>query len=283
MFPSYEKNSYGIYDIWDRGVEFATRRSQSLLKESMFTSPPFFPEYIAPLQGVQRVVREDLGKVDGLLIPLENGFEIKVNATQPPERQNFSCAHEIGHTFFLQNEGISIIDRVKMEKGEKTGNNWLENLCDISAAELLMPSLIFSKHAAKYEFNIRALIHLSSTFNTSIDATSIRLCDFISKPCYVAHWAIDNSQELGDLKLRATWLTWSRRRMPSKSSRLLFNPKILGQKLGMLNALRSDEPTYSREWMGIMNFRGYCRIWSQGFGSGSYKFVISLIFPECDN
>ena len=283
MFVNYRNNIYGICDVWDRGVEFVTRRTQRLLKDSMITSPPFFPEHLAPFQGIKRIVKEDLGNQSGLLIPLGDGFEIKINAAHAPQRQNFSCAHEIGHTFFFEEGGISLIKRIKIEKGETVGNNWLENLCDISAAELLMPSLIFSKYAAKYKFNIIALTPLSNIFNTSIDATSIRLCDFISKPCYVARLVLDRSEELGDLKLRATWLTWSRRRMPSKSSRLLFKPKLLGQKIGMLKALRTDKPIYSREWMGIVNFRGYCRIWSQSFSSGSQRFVISFIFPECDN
>jgi len=283
MLHNYKKGFRRVYTLWDEGVEFVTRRTQSLLKESMIASPPFFPECIAPLQGAKRVVREDLGSVDGLLVPLDNGFEIKVNATQPPERQNFSCAHEIGHTFFFEERGISLIRRIKIERGEKIGNNWLENLCDISAAELLMPSLIFSKYAAKYKFNISALTPLSNVFNTSIDATAIRLCDFIAKPCLVAHSVIDNSQELGNLRFRTTWLTWSRMRMPSKASRLLFKPKLLGEKPSILKAFMSDNVTYSREWMGIVNFRGYCHIWSQGFTSGSNRFVISLIFPECDN
>ena len=274
---------YGFHGSWDEGVQFVTRRAQTLLKMSNISAPPFFPEYIAPLQGVRRVVREELGKLGGLLVPLDGGFEIKVNATHPPERQNFSCAHEIGHTFFFEEAGLSLIGRIKTAEGEKIGRDWLENLCDISAAELLMPSSVFGKRAAEHKFNISALVPLSNAFNTSIDATAIRLCDFVSKPCYVAHSVLDRSQELGELKLRTTWLTWSRRRMPTKSSRLLFKPKLLGHKAGMLKALRSEKPVYSRERMGIVNFRGHCQIWSQGFDSGANRFVISLIFPESDN
>jgi Zn-dependent peptidase ImmA (M78 family) len=267
--------------LWHKGVEFATYQAQKLLQESGITRPPFLPERLAALRGI-KILKEDLGNLDSLLLPLRDGFEIKINATHSPERQNYSCAHEIGHTFFFEEEGKALI-RLLTKEGEKTRNNWLENLCDISAAELLMPSVMFSKYASDYKFHISSLATLSRIFNTSVDAIAIRLCDFIAKPCFVTHSVIDNSQELGNLRFRTTWLTWSRMRMPSKASRLLFNPKLLGEKSGMLKAFRSDNATYSREWMGIVNFRGYCRIWSQGFTSGSNRFVISLIFPECDN
>lgn len=268
--------------LWYKGVEFATYQAQKLLQESRITRPPFLPERLAVLRGI-KIVKEDLGNLDSLLIPLRDGFQIKINMKYPPNRQNFSCAHEIGHTFFFEEEGKTLFRTLTKEKGEKISNNWLENLCDISAAELLMPSVIFSKYASHYKFHISSLATLSRIFNTSVDASAIRLCDFITKPCFVAHSVIDDSQELSNLKLRTTWLTWSRRRMPSKSSRLLFNPKLLGQRTGMSKALRTDKPIYSREWMGIMNFRGYCQIWSQGFNSGPQRFVISFVFPEIDN
>jgi len=268
--------------LWHKGVEFATYQAQKLLQESGITRPPFLPERLAALRGI-KILKEDLGNLDSLLLPLRDGFEIKINATHSPQRQSFSCAHEIGHTFFFEEEGKALFRTLAKEKGEKISKNWLESLCDISAAELLMPSVMFSQYASIYKFHISSLATLSRIFNISVDATAIRLCDFIAKPCFVAHSVIENSQELGNLRFRTTWLTWSRMRMPSKASRLLFNPKLLGEKSGMLKAFRSDNATYAREWMGIVNFRGYCRIWSQGFTSGSNRFVISLIFPECDS
>ena len=267
--------------LWHKGVEFATYQARKLIQESGITSPPFLPERLAALRRI-KILKEDLGNLESLLLPLHDGFEIKINATHSPQRQNFSCAHEIAHTFFFEEEGKALI-RPLTKEGEKTRNNWLENFCDISAAELLMPSAIFSKYASSYKFHISSLATLSRIFDTSVNATAIRLCDFIAKPCLVAHSVIDDSQELSNLKLRTKWLTWSRMRMPSKAGRLLFNPKLFGEKSGMLKAFRSDNPTYSREWMGVVNFRGYCQIWSQAFHSGSYRFVISLIFPECND
>lgn len=283
MLLKYGSELQGIYRSWDKGVEFATLRAQRLLKKSGIARPPFLPERLAPLQGIKRIIKEDLGDLSGLLLPLDGGFEMKINATHSPRRQNFSCAHEIAHTFFFEEEGRVLIEKLAGEDGKKTAKNWEEYLCDIAASELLMPLQIFSGYASQYNFGIHSLIPLSRIFNTSISPTVLRLCDVNPKRCFVVYWAKDKSQKLDDLKLRATWLTWSRMRLSSKAGRFYFNPKLSGEFPSVLKAYRSDIPTYSRQWMGVGNFRGYCRMWSQAFGIGSDRFVISLIFPECDN
>jgi Zn-dependent peptidase ImmA (M78 family) len=265
-----------------KGVEFATYQAKKLLKESGINKPPFLPEHLAALRGI-KILKEDLGNLDSLLLPLRDGFEIKINAIHSPQRQNFSCAHEIAHTFFFEEEGRVLIERLTREDGKKTAKDWEEYLCDIAASELLMPLQMFRGYAARYDFGIQSLIPLSRIFNTSLRPTALRLCDVNPKRCSVVYWERDESRELGDLKLRATWLTWSRMRLSSKAGRFYFNPKLLGEFSSVLKAYRSDTPTYSRQWVGVGNFRGYCRLCSQAFGSGSNRFVISLIFPECEN
>lgn len=281
MLNYYEDSLRRTNSTCDYGIEFVTRKAQILLKQSSVSGPPFLAERLAPFQGVKRIVREDLGNLSGLLLPLRDGFEIKINATHSPRRQNFSCAHEIAHTFFFEEEGRVLIEKLKRENGGSA--NWEEHLCDIAASELLMPLQIFSGYASRYDFGIQSLIPLSRIFNTSLSPTALRLCDVNPKWCFVVYWARDKSQELDDLKLRANWLTWSRMRLSSKAGRFYFNPKLSGEFSSVLKAYRSDTPTYSRQRMGVGNFRGYCRVWSQAFGIGSDRFVISLIFPECDN
>lgn len=280
MFPNYRNNIYGSLD---NGVEFVTRRAQRLLKMSSVTAPPFLPEHLAPFQGIKRIVKEDLGSLSGLLLPLRDGFEIRINAAHPPKRQSFSCAHEIAHTFFFEDEGRTLMVKMRGGNGKKTIKKWEEHLCDIAASELLMPSHIFSRYASRYQFGIHSLTPLSRTFNTSIIPTVLKLCDLTPNPCFVVHWTRGKSDKLDDLKLRARWLTWSRKKISSRAGRFFFNPKLWGEHSTLLKAYRSNSPTYSYQWMGVGNFRGNCKIWSQGFGSGSFRFVISLIFPECDN
>ena len=59
--------------------------------------PPFLPEEYASLRGIKEIVREDLGKVSGMLLRFPDGYVIKVNNKHNLARQNFSCAHEIDH------------------------------------------------------------------------------------------------------------------------------------------------------------------------------------------
>ena len=265
----------------DYGIEFVTRKAQRLLKQSNLSGPPFLPERLAPLQRIKRIIREDLGNLSGILLPVQDGFEIKINATHSPQRQNFSCAHEIAHTFFFEEEGKVVIERLKRGKGGSA--NWEEYLCDIAASELLMPLQTFRGYASRYNFGIHSLIPLSRIFNTSISPTALRLCDVNPIQCFVVYWERDELKELGDSKLRAAWLTWSRMRLSPKTGRFHFNPKLSGEFPSVLKAYSSDTPTYARQWSGVGNFRGNCRLCSQAFGIGSDRFVISLVFPECDN
>ena len=282
MLTIHRQNHNMIHTLWDSGTEFVTQRAQRLTKRSSVTAPPFLPERIAPFQGVKRIIKEDLGNLSGLLLPLREGFEIKINATHSPKRQTFSCAHEIAHTFFFEREGETLIERMNRDNGEKIAQKWQEDLCDMAASELLMPSQIFSGYASRYHYGIHALIPLSRTFETTITPTILKLCDINPKFCYVVHWARAQSSELDDLKLRATWLTWSRKRVIAKTGRFL-KPKLSGEFCSVSEAYMSGRPTYSNERIVVGNYCGHCQIWSQGFDSGSYRFVISLIFPECDD
>lgn len=278
MLTNYKYNPHD--ELWDNAAKFVTQRAQRLLKLSGMTMPPFLPECLAPLQGIKSIIPEDLGKLSGLLLPLRDGFKIKINATHSPERQNFSCAHEIGHTFFLDKDGQALRERLKRGAGEKVAKSWEEDLCDVVASELLMPSQIYTKYAARYNFGIDSLIALSRAFSTSITPTALRLCDLNPRRCFLIYWVRDNFQELNDVKLRAKWLTWSRMHLSSSTGRFLFNPKLSVRFSSLLKAYKSDITTYSRERARVNNFIGDCQIWSQGFGSGSDRFVLSLLFPE---
>lgn len=282
MLPKFRNAHYRTYGIRESAVEFAKRRAQRLLKESQITIPPILPEYLAPAQGIKKIIKEDLGNLSGLLLPLRDGFLIKINATHSPQRQNFSCAHEIAHTFFLEEQGRTLIKELTREE-QKTSNKWIESLCDISASELLMPSQAFTRSASYYNFGIHSLEHLCRIFNTSVRPVALRLCDLNPRWCFLVHWSVDKSQDLDNYKLRATWLTWSRMKLTSTGSRFFFNPRLFVSSSSVLEAYRSETVTYLHDWIRVGNFKGSCQMWSKGFGSGSYRFVISLIFPECDN
>ena len=74
---------------------------------------------------------------DALLIPIVGGFKIKLkneDKFHSTYRTRFSCAHEMAHTFFYEIEDGGVPFRAV-----PGGSKYEEKLCDIAAAELLMP------------------------------------------------------------------------------------------------------------------------------------------------
>lgn len=264
--------------LWHKGAGFITYQARKLVRESQIAGPPFLPEQLASFLGI-RVVKESLGYIDSLLIPLRDGYEIRINATHPPERQNFSCAHEIAHTFFFQHEGRVLIEEITRENGQAS-DKWQEKLCNIAATELLMPLTVFRQYASRYDFCILSLQHLARVFNTSILATAYRLSSVSPMPCFVGFSTPDGRLQHKDVILSPTWSAGFIMRISSAGGKFSFCRKVSGRSSGILEAYRSGSPIYSQERMKLPNFVGLCNIESQGFGHEPYRYVVSLIFPE---
>ena len=76
-------------------------QAKALVDAAGVTSPPVDPTALARLCGVRRVlVRRDLG-ASGQLRSEGGELVIELESSDPPERRNFSCCHEIAHTFAL--------------------------------------------------------------------------------------------------------------------------------------------------------------------------------------
>ena len=127
-------------------TNFVTKRAKELVdklvKQRKHEEPPFLAEEFARLQGT-KIEKTDLGEIDALLIRDQNGYIIRVNENHHPVRQNFSCAHEIGHTFLHElGRPLSLDnDEFRWTKSNSAGRA-KERLCHIAAAELLMPEKI---------------------------------------------------------------------------------------------------------------------------------------------
>jgi hypothetical protein len=275
------KNIIRPCTIWDSAVELVTRKALNLLRLSGSTKPPFLQEELAHFQRVESICREDLGELSGVLVPSERSFIIKLNATHSPQRQSYSCAHEIAHTFFIDDDGKRLYDELNKRYGEKIAKSKEEELCDIAASELLMPSPLFKKYAAYYNFDIRSLVHLSRIFNTSISSTALKLCELSPRACFVVYWTLNSPATFNDMSLQPSWLSWSKKRITSRTGKLIFKPKIIGDYPSILKAYRSEAPISAYHRLSVGNFyRGPCDVWSQGFEPEPYRYVISFIYPD---
>ena len=106
----------------------------------------------------------------GLLVPCDGGYEITVHAGEPPERQNFSTAHEIVHTFFRE-----ACPRPQPSPQE-------EKLCDLGAAELTMPALRFAACLAAASLSLAGLDECRHEFAVSFEAAGRRAMEMTDEP-----------------------------------------------------------------------------------------------------
>ena len=102
---------------------------------------------------------------------------ICVNANDRPERQRFTVCHEIAHIV------------LKLRSDHKTQPWWsakkplAERLCDMFAAEMILPTKLFQPAAEEVSVSFSSVDALASRFLASVTATGSRFASAISTPC----------------------------------------------------------------------------------------------------
>jgi hypothetical protein len=108
---------------------------------------------------------EDL-PFSGELRPGVDGFTIVHSKYLSPGRRRFTIAHELGHAL------LATTGRNYPHSGKE-----VERLCDMLAAEMLMPQEAFVR-ALPPEIDLSTILELASTFKTSWWAAAIRCANF---------------------------------------------------------------------------------------------------------
>lgn len=142
-----------------------------------WTGPPFDPMKLAELRGI---ILSPCGDIrDARILPLrQSRFQIEYNPNRPSGRIRYSIAHEIAHTFFpdcgerIRNRGKSL----------ETDEAQLEALCNIAAAEILMPIGSLSGEEIG-SLKIEKVSDLRKRFDVSTEAVLIRLAHLSQEPC----------------------------------------------------------------------------------------------------
>ena len=118
---------------------------------------------------------------DARLVPAaDDKLLLEYNPMRPRGRLRFSIAHEIAHTLFPD-----CADEVRHRGGspEAASDNWqLEVLCNIGAAELLMPSGSFTELSGE-QLSIQKVMDIRKTFDVSVEACLIRFIKLARRPC----------------------------------------------------------------------------------------------------
>lgn len=122
-------------------------------------------------------------KTDGI----QSGKTIIINSRiQNKERKRFTEFHEVMH-YLIENDDhlISILnEHVYNQKVEY--DRQVEKLCNVGAAEFLMPSEEFRKLYEERGFNVELILSAADYFKSSTIATTIQLAQVAPNQCITA-------------------------------------------------------------------------------------------------
>jgi O-acetyl-ADP-ribose deacetylase (regulator of RNase III) len=143
-----------------------------------WSGPPFDPLRLADHLGLRVLPRDDVR--DARTVPdVGVSSRIEFNPNRPRGRVRYSIAHEIAHTFFPDcAEQI----RNRSRHDEIAGDEWqLEAMCNIGAAEILMPfgSL---PDVRKLALTMESMLALREQFDVSMEALLIRIARSSERP-----------------------------------------------------------------------------------------------------
>lgn len=148
--------------------------------DSGWSGPPFDPLALADLLGIR--VKPSQFVQDARLLPNEDLPLIEYNPTKSRARVHYSIAHEIAHTLFPDyKEEV----RHRQKTTALARDAWeLEVLCNIAAAEFLMPvgTLV---NVLERSVSIDTLMELRKEYAVSAEAILLRYVHGTRLPCAV--------------------------------------------------------------------------------------------------
>jgi len=261
-------------------VERARQLVSQLVEQRGHGRPPFLSEEYARLLGIKEILKADL-KESAVLLRFHDGYVIKVNKDHNLARQNFSCAHEIGHALLSELNLEPCVEEVEFRTFNPQAPaiaraKARERLCDAAATELLMPEAVFKKYLSGFGISIKSLEWLANIFRVSIISTAIRIAELSTEPCIALLWRLrpgTNSKTL--------WLAW--RVSPGKKSKdkADYMPvhTLARHTSTLYKAYQEDRHVTSYKRFRLNAGEKRLPVESKGFGHGKMRYVISLAFP----
>ena len=164
-------------------IQVVAQAARDMVLEAIdlgWSGPPYDPLKLAEIRGISVSPRADIP--DARTVPAgQRRFVIEYNPTRPAGRLRYSIAHEIAHTLF-PDCGERVRDRAKIAGA---GDDWqLEALCNIAAAEILMPVGSLKKDRSDI-LEVDDILMARKRFDVSTEAVLIRLVHLSEEPCAV--------------------------------------------------------------------------------------------------
>jgi len=239
--------------------------------------PPFLAKDYSRFVNIKEIQKANLGDTSGLLLKYQDGYVIKLNQEQPPVRQNFSCAHEIGHILFndlkLDNFVRNIeYRRFNMLKTKEIQDRTREDLCDAVAAELLMPEMVFQKYLSNFGLSITSIEHIAYAFQVSILSATRRIAELSVEPCVATLWFPWPKSKPKCLRSSVVrHITGNFNYVPVNKS-VDINSKLY-------KAYENDLAVKTIKQFKYGNIIKRLPIEAKGFSHGETRFVVSFAFP----
>jgi Zn-dependent peptidase ImmA (M78 family)/O-acetyl-ADP-ribose deacetylase (regulator of RNase III) len=167
-------------DPVEKMVKTALRAALEAIQDG-WQGPPFDPFRLAEYRGIKVVPRDDISDARTVPVGAER-LQIEYNPNRPIQRIRYSIAHEIAHTFFPDcaervRHRAAATESVPVERE-------LEMLCNLGAAELLMPTGSFPDLKAKL-LTIEGLLELRKQYQVSAESVSLRYVNMTEQPIAV--------------------------------------------------------------------------------------------------
>ncbi|MGQ0502100.1 MAG: ImmA/IrrE family metallo-endopeptidase [Panacagrimonas sp.] len=142
------------------------------------TVPIPVEDYVRHVGGVLKVI-DDMGPDEpGMSFVKKGKLYVCVNQLDSPERQRFTACHEVAHYVL----GLPS-EHAHVAWWSYTKRPQAEILCDVFAAELLLPWQLFKPQADRIALGFAGLDALARLFDASVSCTGSRFATVIGHPC----------------------------------------------------------------------------------------------------
>ena len=146
-----------------------------------WVGPPYDPFLLASLCGIKHRPNPGLLSAEAQLTP-QPGRQLllEFNPERADVRRNFSICHEIAHTFF--DDCYEVVSQRKSNPTTYGPQSEVEQLCQIGAAELLMPEEDFLQDLQRLDFSMCSVPCLSGRYVASREAVLRRMVQLGGRP-----------------------------------------------------------------------------------------------------
>jgi Zn-dependent peptidase ImmA (M78 family)/O-acetyl-ADP-ribose deacetylase (regulator of RNase III) len=163
-------------------AEIVSRARVAVLRaiEQGWSGPPYNPFTLAEMRGIKLLPTEKV--LDARThSDSKDRFTIEFNPQRAAARMRYSIAHEIGHTLFSD---CAAATRNRATHQDMKEDEWqLESLCNIAAAEILMPFGTIQDELSKRP-GAGLVLELRRKYLASCEAVANRLIRLSAHPCF---------------------------------------------------------------------------------------------------